>query len=110
MASQVIDATDANYQNEVLKSEKPVLVDFWATWCGPCRVTKPIVEKIAEEMKDELKVVAINVDKNPRSASRFNVMSIPTMFVIKGGQVKSQMAGGLSEDKLKQKILDSIKN
>lgn len=108
MGASVIEATDANYQDEVMKSDKPVLLDFWATWCGPCRVTKPIVAKIAEEMKDKLKVVAIDVDKNPRSASRFNVMSIPTMFVIKEGQVKSQMVGGLSEDQLKQKIADSI--
>ncbi|MEK7137926.1 MAG: thioredoxin [Patescibacteria group bacterium] len=110
MGASVIEATDANYQDEVMKSDKPVLLDFWATWCGPCRMTKPIVEKIADEMKDELKVVAIDVDKNPRSAAQFNVMSIPTMFVIKGGQVKSQVVGGLSEEQLKQKISDSIKN
>ena len=109
MAGQIVEATDANFQDETLKSDKPVLLDFWAVWCGPCRITKPIIEKIAEEMKDELKVVAIDVDKNPRSASQFNVMSIPTMFIIKDGQIKSQIVGSVSEDKLKQKILDSIK-
>ena len=81
-----------NFQNEVLNSEKPVLLDFWAPWCGPCRMVSPIVDEIAAERGD-IKVGKVNVDEQPELAAQFGVMSIPTLVVIKGGRVVNQMVG-----------------
>ena len=81
-----------NFQQEVLNSDKPVLLDFWAPWCGPCRVVVPIVEEIAKERAD-IKVGKINVDENPELASRFGVMSIPTLVVMEGGRIVNQARG-----------------
>ena len=81
-----------NFQNEVLNSEKPVLLDFWAPWCGPCRMVSPIVDEIAAERGD-IKVGKVNVDEQPELAAQFGVMSIPTLVVIKGGKVVNQMVG-----------------
>ena len=81
-----------NFQQEVLNSDKPVLLDFWAPWCGPCRVVVPIVEEIAEERAD-IKVAKINVDENPELASRFGIMSIPTLMVMEGGRIVNQARG-----------------
>ena len=81
-----------NFRNEVLNSEKPVLLDFWASWCGPCRMVSPIVDEIAAERGD-IKVGKVNVDEQPELAGRFGVMSIPTLVVMKGGKVANQMVG-----------------
>ena len=81
-----------NFQNEVLNSEKPVLLDFWASWCGPCRMVSPIVDEIAAERGD-IKAGKVNVDEQPELAAQFGVMSIPTLVVIKGGKVVNQMVG-----------------
>ena len=81
-----------NFQNEVLNSEKPVLLDFWAPWCGPCRMVSPIVDEIAAERGD-IKVGKVNVDEEPELAGQFGVMSIPTLVVMKGGRVVNQMVG-----------------
>ena len=81
-----------NFQDEVLNSDKPVLVDFWASWCGPCRMVAPILEEIAAERSD-VKVCKINVDEEPELASRYKVMSIPTLLVVKEGQVVNQAVG-----------------
>ena len=81
-----------NFRNEVLNSEKPVLLDFWASWCGPCRMVSPIVDEIAAERGD-IKVGKVNVDEQPELAAQFGVMSIPTLVVIKGGKVVNQMVG-----------------
>lgn len=81
-----------NFQNEVLDSEKPVLLDFWAPWCGPCRMVSPVVDEIAAERGD-IKVGKVNVDEQPELAAQFGVMSIPTLVVIKGGRVVNQMVG-----------------
>ena len=81
-----------NFRNEVLDSEKPVLLDFWASWCGPCRMVSPIVDEIAAERGD-IKVGKVNVDEQPELAAQFGVMSIPTLVVMKGGKVANQMVG-----------------
>ena len=88
----VIELNQSNFEEEVLKSEKTVLVDFWAPWCGPCRMVSPIVDEIAEERTD-VKVCKVNVDNEPELAAAFEVMSIPTLFVIKNGKVVNQSMG-----------------
>ena len=87
-----ININKDNFRNEVLDSEKPVLLDFWASWCGPCRMVSPIVDEIAAERGD-IKVGKVNVDEQPELAGQFGVMSIPTLVVIKGGRVVNQMVG-----------------
>ncbi len=87
-----ISVTKETFHKEVMLSEKPVLVDFWAPWCGPCRMVMPLVEEIAEE-RDDVKVVKINVDEEPELASQFQVMSIPTLMVVKNGEVVSKTMG-----------------
>ena len=87
-----IQVNKDNFQEVVLNSDKPVLVDFWASWCGPCRMVAPVLEEIANERSD-VKVCKINVDEEPELASRYNVMSIPTMIVVKEGQVVNQAVG-----------------
>ena len=88
-----------NYQNEVVNSEKKVLLDFWAPWCGPCQMVLPIVEEIAAERSD-IKVGKINVDENPELAKQFKVMSIPTLVVMRNGQVVKKTTGALSKDEI----------
>ena len=88
----VIHINKSNFQNEVLNSEKPVLLDFWAPWCGPCRMVSPLIEEIADERTD-IRVGKVNVDENPELASRFGVMSIPTLVVVKNGQITNRSVG-----------------
>ena len=101
MASdKVTHVTDANFEAEVLKSGQPVLVDFWAPWCGPCRAIAPIVDQLAAEYDGRLKVVKINVDDNPQTPARFGVRGIPNLLIIKGGQVKEQIVGAVPKANL----------
>lgn len=99
----VLTITQNNFENEVLKSDKPVLLDFWASWCGPCRILSPVVDEIAEE-NPQIKVGKINVDEEGDLAASFGVMSIPTLVVIKNGQVVNQSVGVVP----KQKILGML--
>ncbi|EKE06502.1 MAG: thioredoxin [uncultured bacterium] len=101
--SEVI-LTDANFETEVLKSEVPVLVDFWAPWCGPCQMMGPVVEQISEELAGKAKVAKLNVDENGVTAGHYKVMSIPTFLVFKGGEVVDQMIGGVPKERLKEMI------
>ena len=95
--------TDNNFQAEVVEADKPVLVDFWAPWCGPCRVGAPHLEELAGE-RDDLKIVKLNVDENPQTAASFNVMSIPTLLLFKNGAVAHQIVGALPKSRLLQEL------
>ena len=96
----VVILTDDNFESEVNSSEKPVLVDYWATWCGPCKMVGPIVEEIAIEFSDQLKVGKLDVDSNQASAVQQNVMSIPTLAIFKGGELVAKQVGALSKTQL----------
>ncbi|MEL0148743.1 MAG: thioredoxin [Pontimonas sp.] len=91
--SNARDVTDQNFDTEVLASEKPIMVDFWAEWCGPCRAVSPILDQIATEHSDKIDVVKLNVDDNPETAMKFQITSIPTMKVFKGGEVVKTVIG-----------------
>jgi thioredoxin 1 len=100
MAGQVAEVTDNNFQAEVLESEVPVLVDFWAPWCGPCRRVSPIVEEIAQEKAGQLKVVKMNTDENQNTAVTYNIMSIPTLILFRDGQPAKTVIGAYPKRKL----------
>lgn len=91
--AEISDVTDATFESEVLRSETPVLVDFWAEWCAPCRAISPIVKEIAADNGDKLKVVKINIDESPQTPGTYGVRSIPTILMFKDGQVVSQLVG-----------------
>lgn len=98
-----MEFTDANFDGEVLKSDKPVLVDFWAPWCGPCQLMGPVIDELAKEMT-QVKIGKVNVDENSKTAAAYGIMSIPTIKVFKGGQVVKEFIGGQSKDKLKTEL------
>ena len=93
-------ATDNNFEDEVLKSDKPVLIDFWAPWCGPCKAVGPIVEELAGQLKDSVKVMKLNVDENQKTAINYGVRSIPTIILFKGGKVLDTIIGLVPKEKL----------
>lgn len=99
-AGSVINVTDQNFDREVLKSDKPVLVDFWATWCPPCRMQGPIVEEVAGELGAKVKVVKLDTDANPNTAAKYDIRSIPALFVFKNGKVVEQVVGLRPKDQL----------
>ena len=99
----VTEVSDTNFQAEVVESAEPVLVDFWAPWCGPCRIVQPHLEELAGE-RDDLRVVKINVDDNPQTAATYQVMSIPTLLLFKNGQVAHQIIGALPKNRLLQEL------
>lgn len=94
------DVTDQTFETDVLKSATPVLVDFWAVWCGPCQVQGPIVEEVATALGDKAKVLKLNVDENPMYAQKFGIMSIPTLMIFKNGSVVKQFIGVTSKESL----------
>ena len=98
------EVTDDNFQAEVLESETPVLVDFWAPWCGPCRLVTPVLEQIADERGEELKIVKLNVDENQQVAGNFQVMQIPTLILFKGGEVAKKVIGAQPKRKLEAEL------
>jgi thioredoxin 1 len=108
MGAHVVDLTDDNFQAEVLDSSQPVLVDFWAPWCGPCRMIAPLIEELASEYVGSVKVGKLNIDDSPSAATNLGVSSIPTLMVFKGGQVVDRFVGIQPKNRL-QKALDAAK-
>lgn len=102
--SKPVKVTDGNFDKEVINSDKKVIVDFWAEWCGPCRMVAPVVEDIAKEYSKEVKVAKLNVDENQSTASRYGIMSIPTMLVFENGKLQDKLVGYMPKDKLARKV------
>ena len=107
MSQLVYEFTDANFENDVTNSDIPVLVDFWATWCGPCKAIAPIIEEIAKDYKGKVKVGKVDVDQNQNSAMKFGVRSIPTLLILKNGEVVNQIVGSVPKSEISEK-LDTI--
>ncbi|MDP9340963.1 MAG: thioredoxin [Actinomycetota bacterium] len=102
--SQIGDVTDQDFEQKVIQSDKPVLVDFWAEWCVPCHMVSPVVEEIARDHAESLSVGKLNVDDNPETARRYGVMSIPTLIVFKDGQEKARVVGARGKDAILREI------
>ena len=100
--------SDASFESDVLKSAEPVVVDFWAEWCGPCRMIAPALEEIAGQLGDKVKIVKLNVDENPQTASKYGVMSIPTLMLFKNGEMASRQVGAAPKAKLQQWITAAV--
>ncbi|MBS3819870.1 thioredoxin [bacterium] len=104
MAEDFIEVTDDNFQQEVLNSETPVLVDFWAEWCAPCKLVVPALEQLAQDYKDKIKVGKLNVDENPNTPATYGIMGIPALLLFKGGEVKENMVGALPQDQIVERV------
>ena len=103
MTGKLPDVTDGTFQSEVLEAEHPVLVDFWAPWCGPCRVVHPVLEEMDSERED-LKIVSLNVDENQQTAANYEVLSIPTLILFKGGEVAHKVIGAMPKRRLEAEL------
>jgi thioredoxin 1 len=98
--AEITTVTDITFQTEVVENDTPVLVDFWAPWCGPCRMVAPVLEEIAKERGDDIQIVKLNIDENPETAAKFQVMSIPTLILFKDGEVAHKVIGALPKRRL----------
>lgn len=109
MASdKIMNVTDASFENDVLKSSEPVLIDFWATWCGPCRAIAPVVEQLAGEYAGKVKVAKVNIDENTKIPTQYDVRSIPTLLLFKEGKVVGQIVGAAPKPKMEELIKKAL--
>ncbi|MFH1198589.1 MAG: thioredoxin [Candidatus Omnitrophota bacterium] len=104
----MLNFTDDNFKKEVLGSDLPVLVDYWAPWCGPCKMIAPVIEELAKEYEGKVKIGKVNVDDSPKTATQYGIMSIPTLMFFKQGKVSDQITGALNKQALKKKIEENL--
>ena len=100
----LIHVDDSNFEEEVIKSDKPTLVDFWAPWCGPCRMVSPVLDQLAQEYSGKVKIAKLNVDENPMTASRYNIRSIPSLMLFKDGKIVNTLMGAQPKEELQRHI------
>ena len=108
MAEHIVHISDESFEEEVLQSERPVLIDYWAEWCGPCKMIAPVLDEIATEYSDRLKVVKLNIDDNPQTPPKYGTRGIPTLMVFKNGQVEATKVGAVSKAQLTAFLDDSL--
>ncbi|MEL7186786.1 MAG: thioredoxin TrxA [Pseudomonadota bacterium] len=106
MSDKIVHTTDGNFDADVLQNDKPVLIDFWAEWCGPCKMIAPLLDEAADDYAEKLQIVKLNVDENPNVAQKFGIRSIPTLMIFKDGAVQAQKLGAMSKSQLNE-FLDS---
>ncbi len=104
MAGNILQVTDDTFEAEILKSDIPCMVDFWAAWCGPCRAIAPVVEELAEQYTGKVKVAKLNVDESPKTPGQYGIRAIPTLILFKGGQVADQITGAVSKNHIEQAL------
>ncbi len=106
MGGKIVELTSENFENEVLKSNLPVLVYFWAAWCGPCRMVAPVLEELSEEYSEKIKIAKVNVDESQELAAKYTIMSIPTLLLFKDGEIQKKLVGAMSKKNLETELAD----